>query len=58
LRVENRELRRRWKTAEAKAEGDTDAEGEARAAAYEKLTEAVTTYVIPLMAARLGGTNH
>ncbi len=56
LRNENRDLRKRARTAEAKAEGETDVESEARAAAYEKLTHAVTTYLIPLAAEHFSGS--
>lgn len=58
LREENKELRRKWKAAESKADGETDIESEAKAAAYEKLGDAVATYLIPLAAAHLGGKTH
>ena len=58
LRAENRELRRRWKAAEAKADSEPDLEGEAHAAAYEKMATAVSEYLIPVLAARVGGPQH
>lgn len=54
LRAENKDLRKRWKAAEAKAEGETDAESDARAAAYEKMGDAVAQYLIPLVAQSIG----
>jgi hypothetical protein len=58
LRAENKDLRRKWRAAEAKSEGgEGDAESDARAAAYEKMSEAVSTYLVPLIAQRLGNSH-